>query len=129
MSNMFEWNKTKCEEKKESEKPVKQEKKECDVVEKVVEKEEGSDNNNNNDEQEEICTLEEAAKVLGLSITSVRNKLSEYKIEPIKIHNYHAMTKKNLYIMKKDRVVAGLKDLAGAEDFELCEKCMERILK
>lgn len=105
MSGMFESRKTNCEVEKES----------------VANKKESV--------EEEYYSLEQVANKLGISITLLRNKLPEYNIKPKKISKILSVSREDFQNIKRQRIIAGVKKLSCIEDFELCEECMERILK
>ena len=79
--------------------------------------------------EEEHYTIYESAKMLGISNTLLREKLAEYKIKSHKINGALVLFKRDLEEVKRRRVVDGVRKLSCKEDFELCEECMERILK
>ena len=116
---MFEWNKT-----SEKEKGIKPVEIKSEVVEGVVEKEKETVV-----EQEEYYTIYAVAKMLGVSNTLLRARMVEYGIKANKINGALMLSGEDLRNIKKYRVVDGVRKLACIEDFELCEDCMERILK
>jgi len=81
------------------------------------------------DIQEEHYTLEQASKMLGISITLLRNKLPEYKVETGKSGKSFIISKESFYSIKRQRIIAGVRKLSCIKDFELCEDCIERMLK
>jgi len=129
MFEMFESNKTKCAGKEEKEKSVEQEDTECkdeEEKEKVVEEVEEEKKES---VEEEYYTPEEVAEKLGISITLLRNKLPEYNVKLVKAGSRFKISREDFRSIKKQRIVNGIRKLSCVEDFELCEDCMERLLK
>jgi len=129
MFEMFESNKTKCTDKEKKEKSVEQEDTECKdeeekekVVEVVVKEKKES-------VEEEYYTPEEVAEKLGISITLLRNKLPEYNVKLVKAGSRFKISREDFRSIKRQRIVNGIRKLSCVEDFELCEDCMERLLK
>ncbi len=117
---MFEWNKVSEKNKVEGIKPVEIK---SEVVEEVVEKKKETV------VEEEYYTIYAVAKMLGVSNTLLRARMVEYGIKANKINGALMLSGEDLRNIKKYRVVDGVRKLACIEDFELCEDCMERILK
>ena len=129
MFEMFESNKTKCGGKEEKEKSVEQEDTECkdeEEKEKVVEEVEVVEKES---VEEEYYTPEEVAEKLGISITLLRNKLPEYNVKLVKAGSRFKISREDFRSIKRQRIVNGIRKLSCVEDFELCEDCMERLLK
>ena len=131
MFEMFESNKTKCGGKEEKEKSVKQEDTECkdeeEEEEKVIEVVE--EEKKESVEEEEYYTPEEVAEKLGISITLLRNKLPEYNVKLVKAGSRFKISREDFRSIKRQRIVNGIRKLSCVEDLELCEDCMERLLK
>ena len=130
MFEMFESNKTKCTGKEEKEKSVEQEDTECkdeEEEEKVVVEEEAIEEKES--VEEEYYTPEEVAEKLGISITLLRNKLPEYNVKLMKAGSRFKISREDFRSIKRQRIVNGIRKLSCVEDFELCEDCMERLLK
>ena len=121
---MFEWNRISN---KEKASVLKIEEVECEAVEEVA----GENKETVVQEiaPEEHYTIYKAAEMLGISNTLFRTKLVEYKVGTEKIDGALMISRENFNKVKRYRVVDGMRKLACIEDFELCEECMERILR